>query len=132
MKWPFLFIYEREDWAYNFPHRAKPSIKGAFMENKLRQSIPGILSVVFGLIALCPIGLGIFVAIDSDPGGDFAFAVIFLLVIGSFCVFTPLMLILGLIGLFQKDRSKLFPIIGLSFFAFYMFVALVGLFFVFI
>lgn len=130
MKWPPLFIYGKEDWAYNFPHREKPSIKGAFMENKLRHSIPGILSVIFGLIALCPIGLGIFIAIDIEPGGDLGFGIIFLLIFGSFCVFTPLMLILGLIGLFQKDRSKLFPIIGLSLFAFHLMVAILSFFFI--
>ena len=100
------------------------------VETKTKFSTLGLLSAIFGLIPFFPVCFSLFIAIDSNPGGDLAFGLISLGVLIPVCVFTPLSSVLGIIALFQKNRNKVFAIIGLSLTAILVIIAIIYVLFV--
>jgi hypothetical protein len=77
--------------------------------SKASYSIVGCLSAVLGVVPICTV-IYFYTPLSTDSLHDGLFPVILGLIIAS----PPLALILGIIALFQKNRKKLFAVIGVS------------------
>jgi ABC-type polysaccharide/polyol phosphate export permease len=93
-------------------------------ETKTPHSIIGCLSSVFATFAIFEVIGLLFVLLNPHIGG-FGAELIFIISISCLCVCIPVSIILGIIGIFTKNRKRLFSVIGLIIPALLLFTSVV-------
>jgi hypothetical protein len=97
-------------------------------EIKTSHSVVGCLSAIFGVFALLGAILFIYLMTSDMAGAGLDILGMFSAGITVICTLPAL--ILGIIGLFLKNRKKLFPIIGVSISGLFVLIVVTGFFFI--
>lgn len=108
---------------------SQAEVKATSAETKTTHSVVGCLSAIFGVFALFAAILFIYL-MTSDLIGS-VLDILGMFSIGITVICTLPALILGIIGLFLKNRKKLFPIIGVSISGLFVLIAAVVFIYVF-